>query len=102
VSAPEEFGELDSSRLAALIFELASQLHIERSRRLALEAVLVRRGVLAAAEIDALVEDAAWRRQASEAADLAVRKLLLVLSESDDARAPLRAEAPASQPGESS
>jgi hypothetical protein len=102
VSAPEEFGGLDSSRLAALIFELASQLHIERSRRLALEAVLVRRGVLAAAEIDALAEDPAWRRQASEAADLAVRKLLLVLAESDDARAPLRAEAPASKPGESS
>ena len=100
MSAPEEFGELDSSKLAALIFELASQLHIERSRRLALEAVLVRRGVLAAAEIDALGEDAAYRRQASEAADLAVRKLLLLLCESDDARAPLRAEAP--EPGESS
>jgi hypothetical protein len=101
VSAPPEFGELNSSKLTALIFELASQLHIERGRRLALEAALVGRGVLTAADIDAVGEDPSYRRQASEAADVAVRKMLLVLSESTDARTPLRAEASGSEGGES-
>jgi hypothetical protein len=94
MSALAEFGGLDNATLAALTLELASQLHIERTRRLALEAVLSKRGILTAAEIDAAGEDPAFREEASRAADLAIRKLLRVLSESPDERVPLRGEAP--------
>jgi hypothetical protein len=93
MSTSASLGELDNSKLGALIFELASQLHLERTRRLALEAALVQRGVVTAADIEAIGESAAFRHESGEAADLAVRKLLRVLSESADERVPLRAEA---------
>ncbi len=101
MSIPVELGGLDNSKLAALVFELASQLHIERARRLALEAALIARGTLSQADIEAAGNDAAFRRTAAEAADLAVRHLLRVLSESPDDKAPLRGEAPAPERGES-
>ena len=101
MSTPVELGGLDNSKLAALVFELASQLHIERARRLALEAALIARGTLSEADIETAGNDAALRRTAAEAADLAVRRLLRVLSESPDDRAPLRGEAPAPERGES-
>ena len=46
MSTHPEFGGLDNATLGALIFELASQLHIERTRRSALEAALAHAGVL--------------------------------------------------------
>jgi hypothetical protein len=100
MSALPEFGSLDNATLAALTLELASQLHIERTRRLALEAVLSKRGILTSSEIEAAGEDAAFREQASREADLAIRKLLRVLAESADERAPLRGEAPGTERGE--
>jgi SOS response regulatory protein OraA/RecX len=100
VSADPEFGELDNATLAALVFELASQLHVERTRRLALEAALASAGIVTAANIEAAGEDASFRDQAAKAADLAIRKLLRVLSESPDERVPLRAEAPRIANGE--
>lgn len=89
-----EFGKLDCATVAALVFELASQLHVERSRRLALEAALSERGVLELAQVEAAGEKAELRAAAARAADEAVRKLLRVLSESSNQQAPLRAEAP--------
>jgi hypothetical protein len=94
MSTPPGLGELDNTMLAALIFELASQLHLERTHRLALEAALARRGLLAPSEIEAAGENVVFRKESAQAADLAIRKLLRVLSESPDERAPLRAEAP--------
>jgi hypothetical protein len=94
MTAPTGFGELDNAQLAALVFELASQLHLERTRRLALEAALAGRGVVTPSDIDAAGESAPLRKETAEAADLAIRKLLRVLSESPDERVPLRAEAP--------
>jgi hypothetical protein len=93
-NTPLEFGELPNSTLAALIFELASQLHIERARRLALEAASVSRGLLTHADIEAAGKTAASRTEADAAADQSIRKLLRILSESSDSRSPLRAEAP--------
>jgi hypothetical protein len=92
VSAHPEFGGLDSATLGALILELASQLHIERARRLALEAALADAGVVAPATIEKIGEQAALREQAAKAADQSIRKLLRVLSDSKDERVPLRAE----------
>lgn len=101
MSAPFEFGEPDNSSLAGLVFELASQLHVERTRRQALETVLVRKGVVTAAEIDGAGEDTAFRAANADALDRSIRKLLRVLSEGKDPRAPLRAEAPRNSSGES-
>jgi hypothetical protein len=92
VSTHPEFGGLDNATLGALIFELASQLHIERTRRSALEAALAHAGVLTPAQIEKTGEESAFREQAALAADQSIRKLLRVLSESKDERTPLRAE----------
>lgn len=86
---------LDAERLAGLVFELASQLHVERARRVALELALERAGVLATGAAEALATDDEYRRRAGAGLDEAMRKLMRVLAESEDPRAPLRHEAPA-------
>lgn len=94
MSTPPEFGKLDCAAVAALVFELASQLHIERTRRLALEAALADCGVLDPAKVRAAVENPAVRAAAARAADDAVCRLLRSLTESSNEQTPLRAEAP--------
>lgn len=94
MSAQREFGEIDNAMLAALLFELASQLHIERTRRLALEAALISGGLVTQSKIEAASENAPFRDRANNAADLSVRKLLRVLSDSANVRTPLRDETP--------
>ncbi|ASG25318.1 MULTISPECIES: hypothetical protein [Nitrospirillum] len=85
----------DAERLTGLVFELASQLHIERTRRLALETVLARVGVIAPGQADALAEDAAVLARSRAELEVSMRKLMRILSESDDPKAPLRGEVPA-------
>lgn len=92
MSAHSEFGGLDNATLGALILELASQLHVERTRRLALEVALAEAGIVALAAIEKAGAHAALREQAAKAADESIRKLLRVLSDSKDERVPLRAE----------
>ena len=92
MSAHSEFGGLDNATLGALILELASQLHVERTRRLALEVALAEAGIVAPAAIEKAGAQAALREQAAKAADESIRKLLRVLSDSKDERVPLRAE----------
>lgn len=84
---------VDVDRLAALVLELSSQLHVERHRRMALERALVAKGVVTEAEVAALAEDQAFLGAAREAADRSLRKLLRILAEDGDRRAPLRKEA---------
>ncbi len=94
--APPELAVLegvDIDRLAALVFELSSQLHVERHRRMALERALVAKGVVAEADLAALAEDQAFLGAARDAADRSLRKLLRILAEDGDRRAPLRKEA---------
>jgi hypothetical protein len=100
MSIPPGFGQLDNSKLGSLVLELASQLHIERTRRLALEVALTQCGMVKLSDIEAAGESPTFRGAADQAADLAIRKLLRVLSESPDERVPLRAEAPPDVPGE--
>ena len=95
MSALPELGTLSNDTLAELLFELASQLHVERTRRMALEAALQQRGLLQAADIEAAGADASAAQQACEAADHSIQALLAILSESSDLRAPLRSQAPA-------
>jgi hypothetical protein len=84
----------DLDRLAALVFELSAQLHIERHKRMALEQALVAKGVLATTEIAALADDRTFLDAARDEADQSLRKLMRILSEDGDKQAPLRKEAP--------
>ena len=83
----------DTERLAGLVFELASQLHAERSRRMALEIALERAGLLAPGAADALGEDPALLARSRAGLDRSMRGLMRILTEAADPRAPLRGEA---------
>lgn len=85
--------EMQPDRLAALLLEVAAQLHAERQRRMALEEVLLRRGVVTREEIEALGADAAFLGSAQAALDGGLRRLLRIMAEAGDARGPLRNEA---------
>ncbi|MGG5817428.1 hypothetical protein [Falsiroseomonas sp. HW251] len=89
----EYLREVSPDRLASLLMELAAQLHAERQRRMALEDVLVRRGVIAREEIEALAGDAAFLESSQAALDANLRRLLRIMAEAGDARGPLRNEA---------
>ena len=82
--------ELDTQRLAGLVFELASQLQAERAHRLALETALARAGVLPPGAVAGLADDPELRAESRRAADESVARLLRVLTEQPDARRPLR------------
>ena len=79
--------------VAALVFELASQLHVERRRRITLEALLERAGVLAPGALDAMASDPAVAGAGMAALDVALRSMLRIVTESGNPRGPLRAEA---------
>jgi hypothetical protein len=89
----EYLREVTPDRLASLLVELAAQLHAERQRRMAMEEVLVRRGVLTRDEIEGLAGDSAFLGAAQGALDANLRRLLRIMAEAGDARGPLRAEA---------
>jgi hypothetical protein len=80
----------DPERLAGLVFELASQLHIERTQRIALEIALARSGALDAQGVEALASDAEVRRRSAAELDQSMAKLMRVLTEHPDERRPLR------------
>jgi len=83
---------LDSERLAALVFELYSQLQAERAHRLTLEAALLKAGALSPGDLERLANDAQLRERCRIAADESVAKLMRVLTEATDERTPLRSE----------
>lgn len=80
-------------RLAQLLMELASQLHAERQRRIALEVALERAGLLAPGALEAMAGDAEARARAQAELDGGLRRLLRIMAEQGGPRAPLRAEA---------
>jgi cytidylate kinase len=81
---------LDTETLAALVWELGSQLHIERASRLALEEALVSTGAITRAAVDAAASDLAARQRMQSALEESMRKLMQVLTENRDPRVPLR------------
>jgi hypothetical protein len=80
----------DTDRLAGLVFELASQLHVERAQRVALEAVLVKNGLIAADAKERMTDDVECHRRTVEALEESMSKLMRVLTERTDPRTPLR------------
>lgn len=85
--------DLDTGRLAGLVFELASQLHAERSARIALEQALLAAGVLQSGAIDAAADTQPFKQASADALSRSMQKLMRVLREADDPRAPTRHEA---------
>ena len=77
-------------KLAALIFELSSQLHIERRRRIALEAMLERAGVIERSAIDCLSGDGEIAARGDVELDQAMLRLLRIVSEAGAPQGPLR------------
>jgi hypothetical protein len=86
----ESFVSPDPERLAGLVFELASQLHIERTQRIALEIALGRSGALDAQVVEGLASDAELHRRSTAELDRSMEKLMRVLTEHADQRRPLR------------
>ena len=80
--------------LTGVVFELASQLHVERARRLALEAALEASGALAPGAVERAGGDPTQRARAAQALERAVAGLMRVLTEDADPRTPLRDAAP--------
>lgn len=86
------FENREVDRLAQLVFDLAAQLHIERQRRLALETLLTRSGTVKAADLAVLADDPRFLTEARSQLDESQRRLLTILIEGGDRRAPLRDE----------
>ena len=80
-------------QLTALVFELASQLHVERAHRIALEAALESAGVLPPDAADGIASRADVRAKALAALDRAMAGVMRVLTEDADPRTPLRSQA---------
>lgn len=77
-------------QLTALVFELASQLHVERVHRITLEVTLEEAGVLSSDAIDQVAHDAAVRARSDAALDRALAGVMRVVTEDADPRRPLR------------
>lgn len=85
--------DLDTGRLAGLVFELAAQLHAERAARIALEQALLAAGVIQGDAIEQAADAPPARQATAAALSRSMTKLTRVLRESDDPRAPTRHEA---------
>jgi len=89
---PPPFGAPSLGQLTALVFELASQLHVERARRIALETALEEAGLLETGALDTAAGSAAVHARSAAALDRAMSGMMRVLAENDDPRRPLRGE----------
>jgi hypothetical protein len=93
--APDDlspFGAPTLEQLTALVFELASQLHVERVHRIALEAALEDAGVLAAGAAERVADLPGVRERAAAGLDRSLAGVMRVLTEDVDPRRPLRAQ----------
>jgi hypothetical protein len=90
--APSAIGAPTLEQLAALVFELASQLHAERVHRIALECALEAAGVIEADAADRNASEPHVRAKAQAALDHAMEGVMRVITEDPDPRTPLRAQ----------
>lgn len=80
----------DLDRLAELVFELAQQLHVERSRRIALERALIERRALAADEVARAQQSPAAREESRALLDESLERLMRILAAAGGPESPLR------------
>jgi hypothetical protein len=86
------FDDPDVDRAVGLVMELAAQLHVERQRRLALEQILERRGLVEPGEIESLAEDDDLLARARTELERSMRQLMRVMTEDGSPEAPIRDE----------
>ena len=77
-------------QLTGLVFELASQLHVERVRRIALEAALEASGLLVSDAVESAAAQPQAKARASASFDRTMAGIMRVLTEDPDPRTPLR------------
>jgi hypothetical protein len=94
----QAFGAPTLEQLTGLVFELASQLHVERVQRITLEAALENAGLLDAARLSAPAVRAAARARAAPALERAMAGVMRVLTEDAGPKTPLRAQSPSDPP----
>ena len=88
----EAFGAPSPAQLAGVVLELASQLHAERVRRIALETALEAAGVLPADAPLTAEQRAIVRAKGGAALGRSMSGLMRVITEGADPRTPLRRE----------
>ncbi len=98
VAPAPPFGAPTLEQLTGLVLELASQLHGERSRRIALEAALEGSGVLPPGACERVADQPHVRARTLAALDGAMAGLTRVMTEAADPRTPLRAKAAPPRP----
>lgn len=84
------FADPSVDRVVSFSWQLAQELQVARHRLTALEQLLVRKGVVAAGELDQLRPDADEAARLAESRDQFVARLMRVLTERDDAAMPMR------------
>lgn len=72
--------QLSPEALTALVFELASQLHIERAHRIALEVALEEAGLVDADARSAAAEMPRRRDRSTDSVNLSLKKLFRAMS----------------------
>jgi hypothetical protein len=87
------FSNPDLDRVAALVMELAAELHVAETRCRALERLLVREGVLSPGTVDAFDPNEDESRELEAARDALLRRLLRIMTEDGPSAHPLREEA---------
>lgn len=84
------FPDAQIDRVVGLLWQVAQEVHVTRQRTLALEELLVERGVIEAGALDAYQPSAeATARLEADGAEL-MERLIRTISETDDHRAPMR------------
>ncbi|MDT9593591.1 hypothetical protein RDV89_10975 [Nocardioides zeae] len=89
----DEFQYLENpqtSKLFDLVLQLSTELHVERHRLRALEALLVRQGALAAGELDAFAPTDAERQVLDDSRTDYLARLFRIITENGPAEHPLR------------
>jgi len=88
---PPPYGAPSLEELTGLVFELASQLHIERVRRTSLEVALAEAGILSLQAAEAQATNPLMKSLSAAGLQRSMDGVMRVLTENNDPRKPLRA-----------
>lgn len=91
-TAKPPYGAPSLQQLTGLVFELALQLHVERVRRIALEAALEDAAVLPPEAAERMASAPSVTERSTAALDRAMAGVMRVLTEGADQRTPLRGD----------
>ncbi|MFJ6567722.1 hypothetical protein ACIQNU_09880 [Streptomyces sp. NPDC091292] len=84
------FRDRDTGKLFDLLLQVSTEAHVVDQRLYAMEALLVRHGILAEGELDALRPSEAEQRVLDGRREAAVARLVRIITESGPAERPLR------------